>query len=1314
MATKTDLITEINTNFPDNTDGDITPEILRTTTIDEVNSWQQAPQVNKQSASYPITADDYGQLVAVNAPAGASVSLPDVFPFNVLVKNEGSNSLLVEPPAGTTIDGGVSVALGQGESAWVISDGSNWHTGILSVAGTGGGGGGGGGGGTTTLAALGAPMFATPADAQAAVIPDAVVNLGVMGNKIPSDGGASNYKRVASLPPAYVGDGPSGQLIPPSFTSGGVPVLCFATTYDTVANRSYVFRIDQPILAGCFTFCVVFWTPFPYPANITDSAGNVYTLAFAYGGSGTVGAFAIYTNSNPVFAPIGTVFTLAGFDPAVAGQQPQMNIYCCPTFKGAVLDQTNAVYSPVTTSGGASVTSPSLTGSPEFVIGLVWTQQTFVVNPGVPGLAYTVPPGWIDLQPPINGKDPIACVVTNSMDPVTFNPTWTVGDAPTGTWAAVLTFKTFPTSTIDASFWQLIPSLPLHTAQFGIDPIASDNAVPFQNFSKYLSTIAAPSGGIGAERAGTPNTGTVAISIASPAVITVTMPPQFPGNHGLRNGQAISFQTTGALPTGIVVNQIYYVLYGTVTPTTFQITSTPLFNGSTATSVKGTPIATSGTQSGTHSYTTYGESWTDFVWDPGNYAASGNMAPGINCGLKRTRALAYGTRIATNINLYGGADRDQNANTPASGGPSLWCYHTQFQTTDVNTSGHQQDNVTLITPAQAVNFYVNSWVALMAIDMQQDAGANWNPSTFEFLKVKSVDAIGGVITFYDRLQYNYRSTYPKFTPGTGVGWSGSADGPGTIVQLNDGFDQELEVHGLNIYGVTEGTIGGMRTVRLIDCEMYGWAFDSGPSPALVRKFTMERCNFHNCIPEVDKMIDTIEYIDCVFDQTSYPRLQTASINKLLIERCKMMNGVSGTAKETVIKDSFLSGQFKLGIVYGATDRVTLINSYIGETLDSMQEGTVVNTVFVTFTNGTLSIPIGGTTAYGTWRAPGGATAAVCPLPWAVPGAKIALCATPTVITNASTSGTINPGSTMGMIKAFTVLDVYTDGAGAFSVDTDLPVFPNTAITLTGTVSGTTLTATAVTPSDAWPLAGMNITGGTLPGGTVITQIPGVPANQLGAYTLNNSATIGASTPFTVTNVMHYQPHSCARLTVINCTGGRTVADMAGAPPDIPMYSYFRRAFAGLPISVNTSERYVRLAGNLLYLNINVLRPYTGAAASYQFNINIFGYKTAGGITYPTISSQSVNLKTVGLRQITAAGVTGNLAGDAISAVPFWLTGSHVVAVGPTLGGGDTLAMMPYVVVTAQTDQGIYPSLVLNAHDGVNQFADTVTQANALW
>lgn len=82
-----------------------------------------------------------------------------------------------------------------------------------------------------------------------------------------------------------------------------------------------------------------------------------------------------------------------------------------------------------------------------------------------------------------------------------------------------------------------------------------------------------------------PNIGTVTITIASPGVVTLT-------NHGMITGDAIYLTTTGALPTGLTANTIYYVI--NVTSSTFRLAT------SRANALAGTAINTSGTQSGTH------------------------------------------------------------------------------------------------------------------------------------------------------------------------------------------------------------------------------------------------------------------------------------------------------------------------------------------------------------------------------------------------------------------------------------------------------------------------------------------------------------------------------------------------------------------------------------------------------------------------------------------------------------------------------------------------------------------------------------------
>ena len=75
----------------------------------------------------------------------------------------------------------------------------------------------------------------------------------------------------------------------------------------------------------------------------------------------------------------------------------------------------------------------------------------------------------------------------------------------------------------------------------------------------------------------------VTISIASPAVIT------YPSGGVPTNGTAITFSTTGALPTGITAGTTYYVINSSGLTSNIALTA------------GGTAINTSGTQSGTHS-----------------------------------------------------------------------------------------------------------------------------------------------------------------------------------------------------------------------------------------------------------------------------------------------------------------------------------------------------------------------------------------------------------------------------------------------------------------------------------------------------------------------------------------------------------------------------------------------------------------------------------------------------------------------------------------------------------------------------------------
>lgn len=88
------------------------------------------------------------------------------------------------------------------------------------------------------------------------------------------------------------------------------------------------------------------------------------------------------------------------------------------------------------------------------------------------------------------------------------------------------------------------------------------------------------------ENDGTVTTNTVTITIASPGVITDSA-------HGKAIGDAVSFTTTGALPSGLSVGVTYYIVAAGFTTGAYSVATTP----------GGSAITTTGTQSGTHTRT---------------------------------------------------------------------------------------------------------------------------------------------------------------------------------------------------------------------------------------------------------------------------------------------------------------------------------------------------------------------------------------------------------------------------------------------------------------------------------------------------------------------------------------------------------------------------------------------------------------------------------------------------------------------------------------------------------------------------------------
>ena len=101
---------------------------------------------------------------------------------------------------------------------------------------------------------------------------------------------------------------------------------------------------------------------------------------------------------------------------------------------------------------------------------------------------------------------------------------------------------------------------------------------------------------------------TFTVTIASPAVFTLTA-------HRFVPGTPLYFTTTGALPTGLAAGTTYYVISAGLTADAFRVSTT----------IDGTVVNTSGTQSGTHTVTTQVYTLPPYTRKPESvYVTAGN------------------------------------------------------------------------------------------------------------------------------------------------------------------------------------------------------------------------------------------------------------------------------------------------------------------------------------------------------------------------------------------------------------------------------------------------------------------------------------------------------------------------------------------------------------------------------------------------------------------------------------------------------------------------------------------------------------------
>jgi hypothetical protein len=138
---KATLQTELTTQLPNNTTGQITPSVMRSVLGDMIASDQQYPGVNYQTTnSYTVVASDYGAIIKFTTQTTSTLTLPTgtlangFYPFGFWVINGNSGAMTISPVSGL-INGSATYSLGSGSGLMLHADGTNWVA--MAIGGTG-------------------------------------------------------------------------------------------------------------------------------------------------------------------------------------------------------------------------------------------------------------------------------------------------------------------------------------------------------------------------------------------------------------------------------------------------------------------------------------------------------------------------------------------------------------------------------------------------------------------------------------------------------------------------------------------------------------------------------------------------------------------------------------------------------------------------------------------------------------------------------------------------------------------------------------------------------------------------------------------------------------------------------------------------------------------------------------------------------------------------------------------------------------------------------------------------------------------------
>jgi hypothetical protein len=212
---------------------------------------------------------------------------------------------------------------------------------------------------------------------------------------------------------------------------------------------------------------------------------------------------------------------------------------------------------------------------------------------------------------------------------------------------------------------------------------------------------------------------------------------------------------------------------------------------------------------------------------------------------------------------------------------------------------------------------------------------------------------------------------------------------------------------------------------------------------------------------------------------------------------------------------------------------------------------------------------------------------------------------------------------------------------------------------------------------------------TGPGGTVNFGTPFICTDARSDGTnvyFDTTLPSNFSVPLDANGKMWVTPHPCPDVTVRGCHGCPDIVNLSHAPAGRPLFEYARLMLTG---NFRVTNKLI-IWGTLVKFRVNVIRAYTGALATLNFNV--LGQYGAGivGVDGFTLSKWNpiINLKMAGERIIRPGAFTGDQNGDSnLSIGAIWFYDGFQ----PYLSGdisADSQDQWPTVEIELITDQGI--------------------------